>query len=175
MRWSGSGRSDDVIDVRGGGGGGGGGFPLPIGAGGGVGVVGLIIYLAISLLGGGSGGAYSVPGFDGTTAPSQGQPIPASQDPDRNLKKFSSYVFSDVQDTWTRVFQGEGRSYSRAKLVLYSGQTQTGCGVGQAAAGPFYCPADRRVYLDLSFYREMQSQLRAGGDFAWAYVIGHEL
>jgi predicted metalloprotease len=142
--------------------------------GGGLGLVGVVIFLAIQLLGGGT--SFDVPtGFDGTTSAPSGEPLPASQDPDKDLRDFSLYVFTDVQDTWTKTFKAQGEDYQRAKLVLYSGQTGTGCGVGQAAAGPFYCPADQRVYLDLSFYREMESQLKAGGEFAWAYVIGHEL
>ncbi len=161
-----------MVDVRGGSGGrvGGGG----VRAGGGVGIVGVIIFLAIQLLGGGS--TFEVPaGLDGGGPAAQGEPIPASQDPDRDLRNFSSYVFTDVQDTWTKTFEAAGKSYRRAKLVLYSGTTGTGCGTGSAAQGPFYCPADQRVYLDLSFYRDMERRLRAGGDFAWAYVIGHEL
>jgi predicted metalloprotease len=143
-------------------------------AGGGLGLTGVLIFLAIQLLGGGS--SFDVPvGFDGGTTSAQGEPIPASQDPDRDLRDFSAYVFTDVQDSWARTFKAQGRDYERAKLVLYSGRTGTACGAGSAAQGPFYCPADRRVYLDLSFYRDMESQLRAGGDFAWAYVIGHEL
>jgi predicted metalloprotease len=158
----------DVIDVRGGSGG------LPVRAGGSVGIVGVVIFLAIQLLGGGSN--FDIPtGFDGGTSSAQGEPIPASQDPDRKLRQFSAFVFTDVQDSWERTFAAQGRKYRRAKLVLYSGQTGTGCGTGSTAQGPFYCPADERVYLDLSFYSEMESQLRAGGDFAWAYVIGHEL
>jgi uncharacterized protein len=173
VRWSRTGREGDLIDVRGGGGSRGrGGAPVQIG--GGLGLVGVVIFLAIQLLGGGA--AFDVPaGFDGTTSAPDGRPLPASQDPDKDLRDFSLYVFTDVQDTWTKTFQAQGEDYRRAKLVLYTGQTGTGCGVGQAAAGPFYCPADQRVYLDLSFYREMETQLRAGGEFAWAYVIGHEL
>ena len=163
-----------MVDVRGGGGGGGG---LPIGrAGGGVGIVGIIIFLAIQLLGGGSGATFDIPaGLNGGTTAAQGEPIPPSQDPDKDLRDFSLYVFTDVQDSWTKTFAAGGKDYRRAKLVLYSGSTATGCGAGSAAQGPFYCPADQRVYLDLSFYREMETQLQASGDFAWAYVIGHEL
>jgi hypothetical protein len=177
MRWNRrGGRDSDLIDVRGGGGGRGRtGLPIPIGrAGGGIGIVGVIVFLAIQLLGGGAG--FDVPaGFDGGTQAPAGEPIPASQDPDRDLRNFSSFVFSDAQDAWARTFREQGREYERAKLVLYRDATQTGCGLGQAATGPFYCPADRRVYLDLSFYGDMKRQLRAEGDFAWAYVIAHEV
>ena len=84
-------------------------------------------------------------------------------------------VFNNAQATWERTFQAQGRTYDRAKLVLYRNGVQTACGSASSAVGPFYCPGDRRVYLDLSFYRDMERQLQASGDFAWAYVIAHEL
>jgi uncharacterized protein len=169
----------DVIDRRGdGGGGSGGGLPIPLGrAGGGLGLVGVLVFLAIQLLGGGSGGAaFDVPtGFDDGVRSPGGQAIPPSQDPDRDLRDFSASVFTNVQKSWEQTFRRAGRPYEHAKLVLYSGAVSTGCGSASSAVGPFYCPADQRVYLDLSFYREMAGSLQAGGDFAWAYVIAHEL
>jgi predicted metalloprotease len=174
MRWRRGGSTADVIDVRGGGGGGRGGMALPVG--GGLGVVGVIVYLAIQLLAGGGTGAFDVPaGFDGSTQAPDGRPIPADQDPDRDLKDFSIYVFNSVQTTWERTFKAQGHRYQHAKLVLYRQGVNTGCGSASSAVGPFYCPADQRVYLDLSFYRDMEQQLQASGDFAWAYVIAHEL
>jgi uncharacterized protein len=175
MRWRRGGSTEDVIDVRGGRGGGGrrGGAALPVG--GGVGVVGLIIFLAIQLLGGGSGGFQIPAGFDPATRAPSGEPIPAQQDPEKDLKDFSVYVFNNVQATWERTFQAQGRAYDRAKLVLYRDGVQTACGSATSAVGPFYCPGDRYVYLDLSFYRDMARQLQASGDFAWAYVIAHEV
>ncbi len=180
MRWTRTGRESDLIDRRGGGGrrraGGAGG--LPIRAGGGLGLVGVLVVVAIQLLGGGGGGgaAFDIPAaFDPQAQAPAGEPIPRAQDPDKDLRDFSLYVFSDVQDSWSRTFERAGENYRRAKLVLYSGGTDTGCGFGQAASGPFYCPADDRVYLDLSFYRDMERQLGASGDFAWAYVIAHEV
>jgi predicted metalloprotease len=104
-----------------------------------------------------------------------GQGIPAAQDPERDLKEFSVYVFSNTLDTWAKLFADEGRSFERAKVVLYRDAVSTGCGSASSAVGPFYCPADRHVYLDLSFYRDMEAQLGAPGDFAWAYVIAHEV
>ena len=175
MRWKrGAGDSGDVIDARGGGGGGRGG--LPIGrAGGGVSVLGIVIYLAFQLLGGGGGGggfAVDDP-FSGTARAPENRPIPASQDPDRDLKDFSAYVFTNTQKTWEATI---GPRYEHAKLVLFSGGVNTGCGSASSAVGPFYCPPDKRVYLDLSFYRDMTGKLGArGGDFAWAYVIAHEM
>jgi predicted metalloprotease len=174
MRWRRGGSTADVIDVRGGGGRRG-GVALPVG--GGLGVVGVIVYLAIQLLAGGGTGAFDVPaGFDGSTQAPDGRPIPAAQDPDRDLKEFSIYVFNSVQSTWEKTFKAQGRGYQHAKLVLYTQAVDTsGCGSASSAVGPFYCPGDQRVYLDLSFYRDMQQQLQASGDFAWAYVIAHEV
>ena len=141
---------------------------------GGLGLVGVIIFVAFQLLGGGA--AYSVPsGFDDGTPAAGGSGIPAGQDPDRDLKAFSANVFASAQRTWERTFAAEGRPYRRAKLYLYTAAIDTGCGSATSAVGPFYCPADGHVYLDLSFYRDMQQQLGADGDFAWAYVIAHEV
>ncbi len=165
-----------MIDARGGGGGGGrrGGAALPVG--GGLGVAGVIVFLLIQLLGGGGSGGFQIPaGFDAAAQAPSGEPIPADQDPERDLRDFSVYVFNDAQATWERTFQAQGRPYERAKLVLYRGGVNTACGSATSAVGPFYCPGDRRVYLDLSFYRDMERQLQASGDFAWAYVIAHEL
>jgi predicted metalloprotease len=104
------------------------------------------------------------------------QPIPPKEDPQRDTKDFSVYVFEDVQDTWRAIFRQDGRPYDNAQLVLYSGAVRTdGCGSATSAVGPFYCPPDDRVYLDLSFYEDMRRQLGAPGDFAWAYVIAHEM
>jgi predicted metalloprotease len=177
MRWK-RGSDRDVIDVRGAGGAGGGGgmrsgrVAIPSG----LGLVGVIVVVALQLLGGGSSGAFDVPsGFDDTTQAPSGGAIPADQDPEADLKAFSSYVFNDAQDTWAKVFTDQGRTYKRAQLVLYRGGVDTGCGSATSAVGPFYCPPDQRVYLDLSFYRDMERTLGAPGDFAWAYVIAHEM
>jgi predicted metalloprotease len=103
-------------------------------------------------------------------------PIPRSEDPDANLKDFSVYVFEDVQNMWQKTFAAASKPYDRAKLVLYSGAVSTnGCGSATSAVGPFYCSGDDSVYLDLSFYKQMTEQLGASGDFAWAYVIAHEM
>jgi predicted metalloprotease len=178
MRWKRV-KSTDVIDQRAGGGSGfpgGGRVAIPSG----LGVAGIIIYLAIQVLAGGSGGA-SFPVNDpfggATQAPGAGAPrgIPAAQDPDRDLKDFSVYVFERTQQTWEKTFGDQGQPYEHAKLVLYRGGVNTACGGASSSVGPFYCPGDQRVYLDLSFYGDMQDQLQAGGDFAWAYVIAHEM
>jgi uncharacterized protein len=146
---------------------------------GGLGLTGLIVFLLIQVLSGGGGSA----GFDvdnpfgqAPQAPSAGgQGIPAAQDPERNLKAFSNYVFSNTLDTWTELFKEQGQPFERAKVVLYRDAVATGCGNASSAVGPFYCPSDQRVYLDLSFYHDMETELGAPGDFAWAYVIAHEL
>jgi predicted metalloprotease len=168
-------KSTDVIDQRAGGGfPGGGRIAVP----GGLGITGILIYLAISALsGGGSSLGVDDPFGGSTQAPGIGAPrgIPAGQDPDRNLKDFSVYVFERTQQVWEKTLTDQGKPYQHAKLVLYRGGVQTGCGSASSSVGPFYCPSDQRVYLDLSFYGDMAAQLHASGDFAWAYVIAHEM
>ncbi len=192
MKWRRPGKKDrgDVIDIRGaepprGGGragGGIGGLPIPMGAGGVGGGLGLVILLVVvGLQMCGNGGT----GFDlgsilgpGAVPPSADdpQPLPPDEDPQKDLKDFSSAVFSDAQNTWDASFEAAGKQWEDAKLVLYSqGVSTDGCGNATSAVGPFYCPADARVYLDLTFYKDMERQLGAKGDFAWAYVIAHEM
>jgi predicted metalloprotease len=84
-------------------------------------------------------------------------------------------VLGDTEDTWNEIFRKNGRDYPEPQLVLFSGAVQSGCGVAQSAMGPFYCPSDQRVYIDLDFYRELRDKFGAGGDFAQAYVIAHEV
>jgi uncharacterized protein len=167
-----------VIDARGG------GFTPRAGLGprvavpGGLGVVGVILYLAFQVLSGGGAGAFGVDSqFGGSPqAPdASARGIPAAQDPERDLKEFSSYVFTHSLDTWEELFTEEGSQFERAKLVLYRDAVSTACGNASSAVGPFYCPGDERVYLDLSFYGDMERELGAPGDFAWAYVIAHEV
>ena len=181
-------RSRDVIDIRGAeqpAGGAGGGFSMPggvAGLGGGAGIVVVIIIVAIQAFGGGgtSAGGFDLNSVFGTGAQAPGAddpaPIPPEQDPQRDIKEFSVYVFNDVQKTWEGIFDEDGKTYDRSQLVLYSDAVSTGgCGGATSASGPFYCPADSRVYLDLTFYDEMERALGAPGDFAWAYVIAHEV
>lgn len=190
MRWRRGQDAPDVIDQRGGGGGGGGlggRLPIPIPSGragrgaGGLGLIGILVFLAIQLLGGGGGGGggFRIP----AAFPEEGTPagggtargIPADQDPDRELYEFSAYVFTNAQDFWSKAFADSGRDYDRAKMRVYRSRVSTACGAASSAVGPFYCPGDQSVYLDLSFYRDMKQQLQAPGDFAWAYVIAHEV
>ena len=101
----------------------------------------------------------------------EAHPIP-KDDP---MAQFVAKVLGSTEETWGKVFQQSGHQYPAPKLVLFSGQTSTACGAGQAAMGPFYCPADQKVYIDLSFYQEMKNRFHAPGDFAQAYVIAHEV
>ncbi len=176
-------RSDNLEDVRGGGGAGG-GFGLPIGIGAGLGVPGLIVTLLLAFVFGGNpfgggGGGFSpnspfqqFPRADQVPA---GQPIPASLDPNANTVDFVSFVLDDVQGSWARSFAAAGKTYQPAKLVLFSDAVASGCGEASAATGPFYCPLDQHVYLDIAFFQELAQRFGAPGDFAQAYVIAHEL
>jgi predicted metalloprotease len=169
MRWQRGRRSGNVIDARGSSrraGMPGGRVAVP----GGLGLVGVLVFVAIQLLGGGQ--AFSVPTAfeDGATAP-ETRGIPASQDPERDFYDFSAYVFDNAQTMWSQTLDG----YREAKMVVYRQGVDTRCGSASSSVGPFYCPGDERVYIDLSFYQDMQRELGAAGDFAWAYVIAHEV
>ncbi len=99
-----------------------------------------------------------------------------SEDVDKPLVQFVSVVLKDNEDVWSKLFRENfNKEYPQPKLVIYSGMDRSGCGVAQTATGPFYCPADQKVYLDLSFFREMKSRFNAPGDFAMAYVVAHEI
>jgi predicted metalloprotease len=140
--------------------------------GGGLGVVGLLVVLLMNVLGGGGGSGIDLPSLGTASAPAQpGGTIPANDD----AAQFAAFVMNDVQSSWEQVFADSGRSYEPTKLVLYTGATSTGCGQGSSGMGPFYCPSDARVYVDLDFYRELATRFGAPGDFAQAYVIAHEV
>ena len=109
------------------------------------------------------------------SAPPAGRAISPANDPDAQLKSEMGKILHKTEATWEDIFQQGGGQYQKPVLVLYSGQTATACGTGQAAMGPFYCPGDRKVYLDMAFFREMEQRFHAGGDFARAYVIAHEI
>ena len=169
MRWTPGGSSSDVEDRRGQGGGGfGGGGGMRMGLGG---FVVLLILSVVfkrdffSLVGGGAP-------VDGPTATAG--PVQTTAE-ENEREQFVTFVLNDTQDTWTKLLADRGQQYERAKLVLFRDATQTACGLGQAAAGPFYCPGDNRVYIDLGFYDELRDRFGAAGDFAQAYVIAHEL
>jgi uncharacterized protein len=165
MRWTPGGLSSDVEDRRGDSGGGFGG--------GGLGVVGLVILAIISLV---TGRNYIGAYFANGGAPQmQQQRAPQSVSPQENqAAQLASFVLDDAQNTWTRILAAEGVRYPRAHLVLFRDRTYSGCGTAQAATGPFYCPADGKVYLDLGFWDQLR-QFGASGDFAQAYVIAHEI
>jgi predicted metalloprotease len=108
----------------------------------------------------------------GGTARTEQVPLPAGQE---ELSDFVSVVLADTEDAWQALFREMGGTYREPKLVLFSGMVESACGLAQAATGPFYCPTDRKVYIDLDFYRELKERFRAPGDFAQAYVIAHEI
>ena len=165
MEWRDDGVSSDIEDRRGQGGGG-------FGFGGGMGIGGFILLLIISVITGrnffsGGGSSNVQPG------PSN-QPVEQSGAEERDVHLIS-FVLDDVQKTWAQIFAAHGRQYRHAKLVLYRDMTYSGCGTAQAATGPFYCPEDEKVYIDLSFWRELKRFGGDTGDFAQAYVVAHEL
>ena len=178
MKWEGNRESDNVEDRRDDGGGGGGGF-----SGGGllggrsIGIGTIVIALLggwafginpltiLSLLSGGS-----------PPAQVQQQQAPAHRPPaDDRMAKFVATVLADTEDVWKDVFAKGGATYREPRLVLFRGATQTACGQGQSAMGPFYCPSDQKVYIDLDFYETLKNRLGAPGEFAQAYVIAHEV
>ncbi len=182
-------KQGDVIDRRGaappaggiGGLGGLGGMKL-----GGAGILAILVALVGTFvlggggIGGGGGGGFADifnrSQFGGDTLTTQDEaPLPAHADPDRDVVEFLEFVTTDVNDTWEQFFADAGQQYQRAPLVLFEGQTNTACGVGSEATGPFYCPADQMAYLDVGFFEELHEQFGAPGDFAAAYVIAHEI
>jgi predicted metalloprotease len=188
MRWVGRRESENVEDRRGQGGGVFGGGPggglggprigIPMGGrGGGIGIVGLLIILGIgwflginplALLSGQSNSPFTI----GRDAGGQSGQVGAPGD---QGGKFIATVLADTEDTWKRLFEQQGRTYQNPTLVLFKGETQSACGFASAASGPFYCPNDRKLYIDLAFYDELSSRFGAPGDFAEAYVIAHEV
>jgi uncharacterized protein len=177
MRWEDYRQSDNLEDRRGGGGGEYAGIP------GGRGGIGIGTMVVLGLLGWALGidprlligGAELIGGIGGRSAPTQEQRKSAGP-PQDEMGRFVSAVLAQNEDIWGKVLpQQANRKYVPPKLVLFSGVDRSGCGTAQAAMGPFYCPNDQRVYLDLSFFQEMQRKLGGGGDFAYAYVVGHEV
>lgn len=179
MKWEGNRESDNVEDRRGDSGSdGGGGFSL---GGGSIGVGTIAIALlasyffginpmtVLSLLTGGSPGAGQV-----APAPAAAPPRASNQAEDR-MVHFVRTVLADTEDTWSALFSANNATYISPKLVLFSGSVPTACGSGLSASGPFYCPGDQKIYIDLSFYRLMQQRFNVSGNFAQAYVIAHEV
>jgi uncharacterized protein len=147
---------------------------IPIGVGGG-GLALLLTILVVVLTGNVPGGGGSGGGPLDAFPPAQTAPTGSVADPDASLKDFSDRVFTDVDNTWTQIFQQAGRDYQPARLVLFTQATGSSCGGASSAVGPHYCPPDQTVYLDLSFFRELRDRFGASGDFAHAYVIAHEV
>lgn len=170
MRWQGRRESDNVEDRRGQSSGiGGGGLRVPVGGKGG------LVILVVVLVAGYYGIDLTPLLNGGDVTATQSQQSTSISPKDDELAKFTSVVLASTEDNWKEVFQKMGKTYQPPKLVMYRGATRTNCGTGQAAMGPFYCPADSTVYIDLSFYQDMKNKLGAGGDFAQAYVVAHEV
>jgi uncharacterized protein len=173
MRLGDARQSENIEDRRGSG-----GYSTGIGvAGGGLGAIAIVV---IGLLFGVDPGTLlqivagdqAEQGGSGTSSSS---PLPRDAAGRDDLKQFVSQVLAETEDTWSEVFSRMNRSYENPRLVLYSGFTSSACGTARSAVGPFYCPGDRRVYLDLDFFRELRDRFHASGDFAEAYVIAHEV
>src|SRR6478609_2831123 len=164
MLWQGQRESENVEDARGSGGG------RRIAVGGGIG--GVILVVAYLLLGGDPEAL-----VNSTQQQSQ---VSANRQVNSNAPrdeatKFVAVVLADTEDAWNALFRQMGRQYEEPKLVLFTDETRSGCGFASAASGPFYCPEDRRLYIDLAFYRMLRDRFGAPGDFAQAYVIAHEV
>ncbi|MFZ5660498.1 MAG: neutral zinc metallopeptidase [Pseudomonadota bacterium] len=159
MRWRGRRGSSNIEDRRG---------MTPMVAGGGIGAVVLAV---LALLFGVDPGVVLQTGTGQQTAQA-----PAQAPQNDEMTQFVSVVLADTEDAWSNIFRQElGRDYQEPTLVLFSGAVQSACGFAQAAVGPFYCPLDHKVYIDLSFYQELKNRFQAPGDFAQAYVIAHEV
>jgi hypothetical protein len=172
VRWKDLRRSSNVRDVRGAGGFGGGRMGLPIGRRGGLGGgVGLLVILVVLFLFGGPDAILQLfSGGGGAPSSDQGRPLTA----DDEVSDFVARVLGSTEDVWGSVFAQSGERYQAPELTIFSGSVQSSCGYASAASGPFYCPRDRRVYLNTSFFDEL-ARMGGAGDFAAAYVIGHEV
>ncbi len=164
MRWQNRRESSNVEDRRGVSG-------RKIAAGGGIG--GIVLIVLYLLLGGNLG--ENVPDLQLSTdagSPGESRPLTAEE---KEAGRFVSVILADTEDVWNTLFSAQGRTYVEPTLVLFTDLTDSACGMAQAATGPFYCPGDQKVYIDLGFFAEMQRKLNAPGDFAQAYVIAHEI
>lgn len=182
MRWKGRRESNNIEDRRGGGG---------AKVGGGISIIGLVVaFVAWKFFGVDPQQAYQATQQVTQQSSSQSQTAPTNETADQQeARQFVATILADTEDTWTDIFKQHGETYVNPGLVLYNNATPTGCGTGQSAMGPFYCPADQKVYIDTSFFQEMRSQMGItgdknnselsrndqAGDFALAYVIAHEV
>ncbi|MFT4024028.1 MAG: neutral zinc metallopeptidase [Flavihumibacter sp.] len=165
MKWTGRRESTNVDDRRG------------MSTGGmvaGGGIVGVVLYLLFTVLSGGEVDISQIPQVAEGGAPQQ-QLSEAEQQEDDKRAGFVKVVLADTEDVWGKLFADQGQQYPAPTLVLFRGAVQSACGNASAASGPFYCPGDQKLYIDLSFYEEMQRKLNAPGDFAMAYVVAHEV
>ncbi|MFO1153229.1 MAG: neutral zinc metallopeptidase [Rhodospirillales bacterium] len=185
MLWRGGRQSDNVEDRRGEGGGfsyGGGGQRFPVGMRTGkIGGLGLVLLVILGLVFGVDPSALLQGVPSGGGGPSQ-QYMPSPQtssapggESESELKQFVSVVLAETEDTWKSIFQAHGWTYEEPRMVLFSGMVNSACGMAQSASGPFYCPLDHKLYLDFSFFNELDQRFGAPGDFAQAYVIAHEI
>lgn len=163
MKWRGRGQSTNVEDRRRMGAGG-----IGIAGGG----IGLVIVIIITLIGGGGPGDI-LNNIQGTDTNQAGQYEETEQETE--LADFVSVVLADTETVWSELFKEKGSEYQEPVMVLYNGQVQSACGAAGSAVGPFYCPGDYKLYIDLSFYEELNKKFQAPGDFAMAYVIAHEV
>lgn len=164
MRWTPGGRSSDLEDRRGGGPG--------LRLGGGMGIGGILLLLLLSVIF--KRDFLSLVG-DGSTPVADSQSRPVSDPNEEPEVQFVSFVLDDAQRTWRDQFAQQGKEYRNAKLVLFRNSVDSACGLASSATGPFYCPGDHRVYIDLGFYGELKDRFGAPGDFAQAYVLAHEI
>ncbi|HEV7320960.1 MAG TPA: neutral zinc metallopeptidase [Ensifer sp.] len=196
MEWKGRRQSDNVEDQRGASPGGlggspfgrGGGFRMPGGGGGmrragggmsfGTIIFLVVLYFILKAMGidmlqvlNGGGSPVQLPGFE----QSDGSPAPQGTAQEEEMKQFMATVLAETEDTWHGIFQANGQQYEEPKMVLFRGQVRSACGFASAASGPFYCPGDHKLYLDMSFFDELSQKFDAAGDFAQAYVVAHEV
>ena len=165
MKWQGRRTSNNVEDRRGV------GVKGAIGGGVGGGILVLVVMLILNFCGGGDLSQT----IDNTqSATPENETYQATQEEDE-LAQFVSVVLAETEDVWTEMFSKEGMKYSYPSLVLYTDYVESACGLSGSATGPFYCPGDQKIYIDLSFYKELQDRFKAPGDFAMAYVISHEV
>src|SRR5512138_424504 len=163
MRWEGRRESQNVEDRRG----------MRFGKAGGIGLGTIVLALVAAYFG--VDPSVVLQGVQ-PSQQQQGEQGPYQETPEEAQKrKFVAVVLADTEDAWTAIFTAAGRTYEAPKLVMFSGAVQSACGMAEAAVGPFYCPGDHQVYIDLSFYDELQSRFGAPGDFAQAYVVAHEV